>query len=549
MRSSGHPPTLLLVGCRPRDLLPSLPRGTAVASPSLEIERAVDVAAAVEVLRTQHIDLALVNAAVRPGESPLDLARLRAASPTTIVLPLQVPGADLAANERPPSDLNHPEGADPIHNSLPVFAPDACSDPCGNDAALFRDTLEALTYPFYVVNVDDYTLAAANPAAVGSPGLVPSEGLTCHRVTHRRETPCSGEDHPCPLQEVAASGEPVTVEHIHYDADGGTRHVEVHGYPIFGEDGTLVQMIEYTWDITERRKAEEALRRERDLVAQLMETSPVSITMVNRGGEITFANARAENVLGLSKAEITTRTYNAPDWRITDVEGGPFDENDLPFRRVMSTQQHVYDVRHAIEWPDGRRRILSVNGAPLLDPSGEVERVVFAIDDITERVKAEQERIEQIENELRRLDDLAGLPGTAVSARAFGMQPLRETLPHVFETLVASYALLLDEALDRQAYRLTETDVDDVRVLAERLGALGATPRDVVDVHVAALRGRSQRTNPVKAKAYATEGRLVALRLMGELVSYYRKRCVTLTPRTGASRRESATDEGTVDDE
>jgi len=517
-----------------------------VASPSLVIEHAPDVASAVETLRTQHIDLALVSAAVQPGEGPLKLAQLCAASPTTLVLPIHVPGAERTANERPPSDLNHPEGTDPMHTNSPVLAQDTHGDACRNDAALFRDTLEALTYPFYVVNVDDYTLAAANPAAVGTHSLVPGDGLTCYRVSHRREAPCSGKHHPCPLQEVTASGEPVTVEHVHYAANGVAQRVEVHGYPIFDEDGTLVQMIEYTWDITDRRKAEEALRRERDLVAQLMETSPVSITMVNREGEITFANARAEDVLGLSKAEITTRTYNAPDWRITDVERGPIDESDLPFRRVMSTKQPVYGVRHAIEWPDGRQRILAINGAPLLDPSGEVERVVFAIDDITDRVRAEQERIEQIENELRRLDELAALPGTAVSARAFGMQPLHEALPHVFETLVASYALLLDEALDRQAYRLTETDVDNVRGLAERLGALGATPRDVVDVHVAGLRGRSQQTNPIKAKAYATEGRLVALRLMGELVSYYRKRCVTLTPRTGASRRESASDEGPV---
>jgi PAS domain S-box-containing protein len=408
-----------------------------------------------------------------------------------------------------------------------------------------RDTLEALTYPFYVINVSDYTVATANRAALGSSGPVPP-GLTCYHMTHRRDTPCGGEQHPCPLRRVTDSREPVTVEHVHYNASGEARHVEVHGYPIFDQDGDLLQMIEYTWDITDRRQAEEALRRERDLVAQLMETSPISITMAGRDGEIIFANARAEEVLGLSRAEITSRTYDAPDWRIADIDGGPFAESELPFRRVMATKKPVYDVRHAVEWPDGRRRILSINGAPLLDPSGDIERVVFAIEDITEQVRAERERIRQIEDELRRLEEVAALPGTAVSARAFGLQPLREALPNVFQSLSDTYASLLDQALDQKAYRHAEPDMDLVRDLAERLGALGATPRDVVDVHVAALRNRSQQANPVKAKAYASEGRLVALRVMGELASYYRRRCVKLTPRTAADRREAGVEEGTA---
>jgi hypothetical protein len=50
----------------------------------------------------------------------------------------------------------------------------------------------------------------------------------------------------------------------------------------------------------------------------------------------------------------------------------------------------VYDMRHAIEWPDGRRVFLSINGAPLLDSLGEVESAVFTYEDITEHIKADQ---------------------------------------------------------------------------------------------------------------------------------------------------------------
>jgi diguanylate cyclase (GGDEF)-like protein/PAS domain S-box-containing protein len=56
----------------------------------------------------------------------------------------------------------------------------------------------------------------------------------------------------------------------------------------------------------------------------------------------------------------------------------------------MQTGETVEDVQHALEWPDGRRRYISVNGAPLRDESGRVSAAVFLITDITQRHLAEQ---------------------------------------------------------------------------------------------------------------------------------------------------------------
>ena len=42
-----------------------------------------------------------------------------------------------------------------------------------------------------------------------------SKSLLCHQVFDRRETPCDGIEHPCPLGQVRESGQPVTVVHEH----------------------------------------------------------------------------------------------------------------------------------------------------------------------------------------------------------------------------------------------------------------------------------------------------------------------------------------------
>jgi signal transduction histidine kinase len=55
---------------------------------------------------------------------------------------------------------------------------------------------------------------------------------------------------------VKRTRQPVTVEHIHYDRDGNPRDMEVHAYPIFDEQGNIAQMIEYSLDITDRKRLE-----------------------------------------------------------------------------------------------------------------------------------------------------------------------------------------------------------------------------------------------------------------------------------------------------
>jgi PAS domain S-box-containing protein len=173
------------------------------------------------------------------------------------------------------------------------------------------------------------------------------------------------------------------------NAKGELRDVEYHKNVFLDEKGSVAGVIGAFLDITDRKRAEEALLRERALLSRITETSPVGITMANAEGTITFANRQAERMLGLEKSAITQRAYNAPEWRITDLDGGPFPNEQLPFQQVVASRQPVFDVRHAIEWPNGRRVYLSINGAPLLSEAGEIEGVVFSMEDVSRKKWAE----------------------------------------------------------------------------------------------------------------------------------------------------------------
>lgn len=130
------------------------------------------------------------------------------------------------------------------------------------------------------------------------------------------------------------------------------------------------------------------------------------------------------------------------------------------------------------------------------------------------------------DEELAAFERMAAPPSaSAVTAQLFGATSLHERAPLEHSDIVKSYGTLLDTALHRKAYRgQGEGLADDLRALAERLGDLGAGPREVTEVHARALRLAVRGVSAAKTQALLSEGRLLALELMGNLASYYRRR-------------------------
>jgi signal transduction histidine kinase len=139
----------------------------------------------------------------------------------------------------------------------------------------------------------------------------------------------------------------------------------------------------------EGKRAEERLRRDRDLISRIMETSPVGIVVANQSGKITFANHQAEEVLCLAKDAIMHGTCSVLDWRMTDAEGNPLPGQALPLKKVLESGQPVQDIHHAIELPENHRKLLSTNATPLFDAAGKIDGLVITVEDITERLMLE----------------------------------------------------------------------------------------------------------------------------------------------------------------
>ena len=100
---------------------------------------------------------------------------------------------------------------------------------------------------------------------------------------------------------------------------------------------------------------------------------------------------------------------------------------------------------------------------------------------------------------------------------------LRDALPRAFEELVDDYARLLDQAVEQVVYRVEHPLEAAVRGLARRAGELRAGPRDIVELHAAAIKARRREIGPQRMRLYMAEGQVRLLEVMGHLVTFYRQ--------------------------
>lgn len=87
-------------------------------------------------------------------------------------------------------------------------------------------------------------------------------------------------------------------------ANGSEFWAAISSSPLFNDDGEYVGTLGCVVDVTERRRAEAAVRAEEAKFRGLLEAAPDAIVIVNSAGQIEIVNAQAEAVLGYRRDEL-----------------------------------------------------------------------------------------------------------------------------------------------------------------------------------------------------------------------------------------------------
>lgn len=253
------------------------------------------------------------------------------------------------------------------------------------------------------------------------------------------------------------------VEDFHMMAcskQGQIRHVflSVEKIELDGED-CLLSMFK---DMTERRKIEQDLLDERNFVSAIIDTTTALIAVLDREGNIVRFNKAAEEFTGLDRDEIFGRNL--------------FELNIIPHEEQNQIRQQAFDqliqqkTRFTYEnhWIDknGDWRLISWSNASLMNQEGEIEHVISAGIDITERKEMEtklmQAAFEGEEKERRRLgkDLHDGITPMIASVKNY----LQALQPEMQETLHEEKRSYFDQSLQQ----LNEV-ITDIRNLSHNL--------------------------------------------------------------------------------
>lgn len=167
----------------------------------------------------------------------------------------------------------------------------------------------------------------------------------------------------------------------HRLASGEIRTVEVHSTPItINQQEVLFSIIH---DITERRRAEEALAHHMALLANLLDSIPDIIFFKDPNGTYLGCNPAFATYTGKTQSEIIGRTdYDLFSQEVSDA-----------FRKQDLTILAEAVPRHNEEWitySDGRRILIDTFKAPLRAADGTVIGLLGISRDITERKRAEE---------------------------------------------------------------------------------------------------------------------------------------------------------------
>ena len=212
-------------------------------------------------------------------------------------------------------------------------------------------------------------------------------------------------------QEIVRSGRSLVCrEEPRVDEEGTRRWYSTTKVPLRDGCGKIVGIGGITQDVTERKEAEEALRKSEARFRTLIRNSSDVIATVQPDGTVTYESSSVERVLGYKPEELVGRNGFAL-----------LHPNDIPkaqsmFAELLSTSGATLSAEVRVRHRDGSWRYLEVTGTNLLhEPS--IAAVVANYRDITERKQAEEKLRESEERFRRAFEDapigvsLVGLDG------------------------------------------------------------------------------------------------------------------------------------------
>ncbi|MEW5949538.1 MAG: PAS domain S-box protein [Thermodesulfobacteriota bacterium] len=178
------------------------------------------------------------------------------------------------------------------------------------DVSRTRDELQVL-FNSITDGIDvvdrDYNVIKANEGMARQRGIPVQDmiGRKCYEIFYKRQKPCEG----CVVEETFKTGKTYVKTRERTRSNGTVVSADVFTFPIFDHEGRVIQVVEYSRDLTERRQLEQQL-----LQAQKMETVGVLA-----GGIAHDFNNLLSGILGYASLLKTRTREGEPLYKYADT--------------------------------------------------------------------------------------------------------------------------------------------------------------------------------------------------------------------------------------
>jgi len=196
--------------------------------------------------------------------------------------------------------------------------------------------------------------------------------------------------------EILERGGKVNKQYRIVRKDGAVRWVENKIIPCLDETGRLTRIDGITWDITDRKEAEEQHRQNDARYKQIVESAQEGIWTIDENEKTNFVNKTMCNILGYTQDEMMGKEL----YDFMDDEGKAYALACMERRRRGSKEN--LDVRYITK--SGRDVWANISANPIVDENGKYKGALAMVTDITQR-KLDEEALKKSEANLRTIFD------------------------------------------------------------------------------------------------------------------------------------------------
>ena len=203
-------------------------------------------------------------------------------------------------------------------------------------------------------------------------------------------------------QDALDQGKDIEIELRVFPPDGDLRWIAVRGR---ARNGGSESIIGISYDITERKEQEKALREYQEWLPAILDQLPGGVGLFDKNGVAVIRGGPLARLWAdaLPSEDPTSRAR----WRSFDASGRPLPFDQYPGARALRGEIVSPGTDFLYTGPDRREHWYRVSSAPFRDETGAITGATVFIQDVDKEKRAD-ERLRQSEERLNAAVELAG---------------------------------------------------------------------------------------------------------------------------------------------